>query len=70
MSNDLLSIMETLAYIMGLIFTSLDNVYLGDYSILDIFLAFIFLDLILWFIFSVLGQKYRHDSEDTRKKGV
>lgn len=70
MSNDLLLISDTIGYIFGSIFNTLSNVYLGDFSLLTIFASFLFLDLVMWFVFSVFGQQYRRDNEQVRNDGV
>ena len=55
MSGDFSLIMGFIANVMISIFTALDSVYIGGYSLLDIFCALILLDIILWFLFKVFG---------------
>ena len=44
----------------GLI-NSFDNVYLGSYSILDLFLSIIYLKITFWGIFSLINPKNKDE---------
>lgn len=59
----LYEIMDFIGFIMGSFFQVLDNVYLGDYSILDIQIAIAFFGITTWFIFRVLDNKGDEASE-------
>lgn len=45
------------AQTMGSIFTAFDSVYIGEHSILDIFVSIMYLSITLWGIFSLLSYK-------------
>lgn len=47
-------IMLFLAVTMSGIVNAFDDVYLGDYSLLDIFLSIVYLEITFWGIFSLL----------------
>lgn len=53
--SELFEILYFISWIMGKIFNSLDNVYLGGVSILSIFCAIMFLETTLWFINRVIN---------------
>lgn len=42
---------------MNTIIMSFDSIYLGSYSILDIFLSVMYLDITLWGLFSLIKVK-------------
>ena len=55
--SDVVVLFEFIGSVMGVIFTLLDSVYFYDYSILDYFVAFLYLDITIWFIFAVFNHK-------------
>ena len=55
-----MSVFEILGFIvqtMNGIINATDNVYLGDYSILDISVSLLYLQITFWGIFSLLSHK-------------
>lgn len=58
----MIEIITFIAQTMTLIINSFDTVYLGDYSILDIFLSIIYLKITLWGLFSLISHK-KEDGE-------
>lgn len=60
--SDLALILDFLSGMIGQFFTSLDGVYIGDYSYLDYSLAFMYVFLTYSFIISAFGK--RSDNDD------
>ena len=54
--SDMLDIFIFLGQTLTGVFSSFDNVYFGDNSVLDIFIGVFLLECTLWFIFKVLGH--------------
>lgn len=51
-------IMLFLSGVMSGIFTMLDGVYIdGTYSILDVFVAIMFLDISIWFVMRIMSRE-------------
>ncbi|MCK4679278.1 MAG: hypothetical protein KAT48_14180 [Bacteroidales bacterium] len=63
-SGDFTELMGCIAWIMGQFIDCLRNVYIGDFSLLSILLAPVFLSLVLWFISKVLGIDYHNKSSE------
>ena len=63
-------IMLFLASTMNGIVNAFDNVYFGEYSLLDIFLSLVYLDITFWGIFSLLrtSKDSVDDASDEREK--
>lgn len=53
-----------IAQVMGMIFNALDNVYLGEHSILDIQVSILYLNITFWGIFTLLDiHKHKKESD-------
>ena len=61
--SDLVLLFNFIVSVMGGIFTILDSVYFYDYSILDYFVACLYLEITIWFIMRVLNSKEESNSE-------
>ena len=57
-------------YTMTLIFNSIDSVYLGDYTFLDICLSLMYLEITLWGLFSLIrtGNESVDETVEEREK--
>ena len=45
------------AQTMGSVFTAFDSVYIGEHSILDIWVSIMYLSITLWGVFTLLSYK-------------
>lgn len=44
-----------LVFTMTMILNAVDNVYLGDYTVLDLFLSLVYLEITFWGLFSLIS---------------
>ncbi len=64
--SDILLIITFFANVVSQIFLSLDTVKYEGISILDIFCAIIFMNIMVWFIQRMINRPY----EDNEEKGI
>ena len=68
-TGDFTALMSFLGWCMGQFFTCLDSVYIGGFSLLQILVALIFLDITFWFISKVFGVEYHRTSTELMDPG-
>lgn len=62
--SEIIEIITFIVITMNGIFLATDNVYIGNISLLDIFVSLMYLDITLWAVFTLISYKKNASSVD------